>query len=333
MFHAVQSAIDPAVPVWRGYLPWAELVMKSRREFVRVVRRFWIIPEIIPARDREDIGLLYCVCRQLDDAVDEAASPQQARAALASFRAELEGKIPPRPLIAAFLAGAAKSGMPLDCMQLLLDGMESDLGSVRIADDEALIRYAYRVSAAVGMMLAPLLGIRSREGVLRVVDLGIALQLSNAIFGVADDAKRDRVYLPADRLAAAGVDAARVLEAPDDPRLRSVLQGLTRLADRYYESAEQGASLFPLRYRHGVLLVGRAYRELGIAASSRGETPATSTTIPLEMKARSLLAVLATAWTPRTLGLTSPPAHDASLHRGLAGWPGTDPNPATRGMT
>ncbi len=320
-----------AAPVWPGYLPWAELVAASRREFVRVVRRFWIIPEIIPAQDLEHIGLLYCVCRRLDDAVDEAASTEQARAALEDFRAELSGRAAPRPLIAAFLAGAAKSGLPLDCMQLLLEGMESDLGCVRIPDDQALLRYAYRVSAAVGLMLAPLLQIHSREGVQRVVDLGVALQLTNNIFGVADDARRDRVYLPASRLCAAGLDAQQALAAPTDARLRPVLRGLAALADRYYRSAEQGAALFPLRYRHGVLLVGRAYRELGIAAALGAAAPATSTTIPLATRARSLLSVLATAWTPRTLGLIESPAHDASLHRAFAGWPGTNSPPATRG--
>ena len=82
---------------------------------------------------------------------------------------------------------------------------------VRISDDDELLRYAYRVSAAVGLMLAPLLGVRGEAAEQRVVDLGLALQLSNILIGVAG-AMRDAIACTcrATRLAAAGLSAAAV---------------------------------------------------------------------------------------------------------------------------
>jgi phytoene synthase len=307
---------------WDGYARWSDTVLACRREFVRLARSFWLIPELIPLPARDDISLLYCVCRRLDDAIDEAPDVTQARAALGQWRAELAGSAEPRPLIAAFLAGARRSGVPLACIGHLLDGMELDLGPVRIADDDKLLRYAYRVSAAVGLMLAPLLGVRGAAGDERVVDLGLALQLSNVLLGIRGDARRDRVYLPASRLGAVGLGFDDVLAEPGDRRLRPVLHGIAALADHYYRSAALGAACVPLRYRHGVILLGRAYADLGWRAARGEATGDAPAQLPRAVKARRLIELFATAWHPRTLGFVPPPPHDPALHRAIAGWHG-----------
>ena len=308
--------------LWSGYIAWADTVLAARREFTGVARSFWLVPELVPLPARDDISLLYCVCRRLDDEIDDAPSIEHACIALARWRAELSGAAEPRPLIAAFLAGVPRSGLPLACMDHLLDGMAFDLGTVRIADDAELLRYAYRVSAAVGLMLAPLLGVHGAEAERRVVDLGLALQLTNVVLGVAGDAKRDRVYLPATRLAAERLGARDVLANPGDPRLRPVLHGLADLADAYYRSAALGAACVPLRYRHGVILLGRAYAELGRRAASGELSRIAPAQLPRTIKVRRLLELAATAWHPRTLGLIAPPPHDAALHAAIAGWRG-----------
>jgi phytoene synthase len=309
-------------PTWSGYAEWADTVAACRAEFVRVARSFWLIPEIIPPVARDDVALLYCFCRHLDDAIDEDADTARAGAALARWRDELRGRAPARPLIAAFVAGAARSGLPLACAELLLDGVASDLGVVRVADDDELLRYAYRVSSSVGLMLAPLLGVRGAEAAWRVVDLGLGLQLSNILLGVEGDARRGRVYLPQRRLAAAGLGADDVLARPHDPRLRPVLLGVAALAEPYYRSAELGAATVPLRYRHGVMLLGRAYRALGRRAARGRAAPATPAGLPVGFKAFHLAQLVVVGLAPRALGITSPPPHDAALHRALAGWPG-----------
>lgn len=310
------------MPSWPGYAPWADTVDACREEFVKVAKGFWLIPELIPPIDRDDVGLLYCFCRRLDDAVDEAPGKDEARAALSQWRDELEGRRPARPLIAAFVAGAARSGLPLESAQHLLDGMAADLGEVRMADDAALVRYAYQVSSSVGLMLAPLLQVRGDEALRRVVDLGVGLQLSNVLLGVAEDARRGRVYLPATRLRDLGLSSDDVLRAPDDPRLRPVLRGLADLADCYYRSAELGAATIPLRYRHGVMLLGRAYGALGRRAAEGLPAPLAPGGLPVSERLRHLASLTVAGVHPRVLGFTALPPHDPALHRELAGLPG-----------
>ncbi len=313
------------MPSWPGYAPWADTVDASREEFVQIARRFWLIPELIPPMDRDDVGLLYCFCRRLDDAVDEAPSRDAAKAALGQWRDELEGRTAARPLIAAFVAGAARSGLPLESARQLLDGMEGDLDAVRMPDDAALIRYAYQVSSSVGLLLAPLLQVRGEEAERRVVDLGVGLQLSNVLLGVVDDARRGRVYLPTTRLAAAGLSPEDVLARPDDPRLRPVLEGLSELADRYYRSAELGAATVPLRYRHGVMLLGRAYGTLGRRAAEGRPAPVTPAGLPLRAHLAHLAALVVRGVHPRVLGFSAIPPHDPALHHALVGLPGVHP--------
>jgi phytoene synthase len=307
---------------WPGYAPWTDTVLACRNEFTRVARSFWLIPELIPPVARDDIALLYCFCRRLDDAVDEATSRNQARDALRLFRDELGGKALPRPLVAALLAGASRSGLPLENTTHLLDGMDSDLGEVRMPDDAALLRYSYRVSSSVGLMLAPLLGIFGKEAERRVIDLGIGLQLSNVLLGVESDARLGRVYLPETRLRAQWLGAEDVLEHPKQRRLAPVLRGIVELADRYYASAEHGVAFVPIRYRHGVLLLGRAYGALARKAAREGSAPATPAGLPTVARYFHLLDLALTGMHPRVLGLRAPPPHDASLHRALHGLPG-----------
>ena len=303
---------------------WGRIAAESGREFARVARGFWLIPEIIPPADREAVALLYCFCRRLDDAVDEARDAPAAALALDRFRAEIAGRAPRRPLVGAFLEMAVRRRLPLECIGALLDGMESDLGTVRVPSDAALLLYAYRVSAAVGLLLAPLLGVRGPDAEARIVDLGLALQITNVVLGVGEDAGRGRAYLPGARLALVGLSHEDLLRTPGDPAIRPVLRGLASLADRYYDSALLGAGSVPLRYRHGVLLLARAYRDLGWRAA-RGERafkfPAQ---LPLGALAWRLADLGLIALRPRVLGILPPPPHDPSLHRALAGRRGAE---------
>ena len=302
---------------WPGYEPYRTVVVASRRSLLAAARTLCLLPEIIPAPRRDDVALLHAFCRQLDDAVDEAGSPAAASAELARFRAEYLGETPPRPLIAALHAGRGRMRLPRDAVLALLEGIAGDLDSVRIADDAQLLRYCYRVSGSVGLMLCPLLDVPRRAWP-RAVDLGIALQLSNILLGIEQDARKDRVYLPSTRLARAGLDAEAVLRRPGGAPLRPVLAGVAGLAERYYRSADEGVRDIPWRYRHGVLVMSRVYGARGRAAPS-----GTGARLGPAKLAGCLAAVLRLSLTPRMLGLTAPPPHERDLHLPIAGWPGT----------
>jgi hypothetical protein len=121
-----------------------------------------------------------------------------------------------------------------------------------------------------------------------------------------------------------GLSSEDVLNDPGDPRLLPVLRGLASLGDRYYHSGTLGAAYAPLRYRHGMLLFGSIYRELGWRAARGEPVPRSFAEIPIAVKAGQLGALLVNAWHPRTLGWVRPPPHDRELHRALVGCRGAD---------
>lgn len=317
----------PPAPYWLGYDPWAETVLRARDEFFHVARQFWLLPEILEPVVRDDVAVLHAFCRRLDDAVDDAPSRDAARAALQAFVEELQRRQPPRPLVAALLAARGRVGFPPAAAQALIQGMTSDLEPVRIPDDDALIRYCYNVSASVGLMLGAILRIDTPRAIPHAVDLAIALQLTNILLGVAADARRDRVYLPATRLAAHGLTPAMVLDGTADPRrLSRVVADLADLADRYYQSADEGVRDIPWRYRHGVLVLARFYRAAGRRAARRfGRGALPGTLLPWWERAARMLEVFLVSWEPRMIGWDAPRPHAPELHRAIAGWPGANP--------
>lgn len=318
-------AHGPPHPYWGGYTPWAETVLRCRDEFFRTARQFWLLPEILEPVVRDDVALLYCFCRRLDDAVDDAPSREAAREALHAVAEELRERRPPRPLIAALLAARIRVPFPVHAAEALITGMASDLDPVRIQDDAELVRYCYRVSSSVGLMLCAILRIEAPRSMPRAVDLGIALQLTNILLGVGEDARRDRVYLPATRLASEGLAPAQVLNASADrAALRRVMTGLADLADRYYASADEGVRDIPWRYRHGVLVLARFYDAMGRRATRPAHDPyGRGVRLPGWEKAARMLGVWLESWEPRMIGWDAPPPHDASLHAAIEGWPGT----------
>ncbi len=296
------------------------VVAAARAEFVRVARSFWLIPEIIPAARRDDVSLLHAFCRSVDDAADEGAggAPELDR-----LEAELAGRAPPRAMVERLRPRLAAMGLGTQPLELLIAGVRGDLGLVRMADDDALVRYCYQVSSTVGLMLCAALGVPA-EGWDRAVDLGVALQLSDVLADVADDAARDRVYLPATRLAREGLRPDDVLAGvdPGDPRLAAVRAGVAALADRYYTSAREGMRWVPLRYRHGVMLLAEVWAAHGRTRPA-ARTSGGFVALGAAAKAAALLRVAARALTPGVLGIRPPARRDPDLHRALPGWPGT----------
>jgi phytoene synthase len=172
-------------------------------------------------------------------------------------------------------------------------------------------------------MLCGALGV-ARAGWDRAVDLGIALQLSDILADVEDDAVKGRVYLPASRLAPAGLTPEDVLAGGggSDARLEQVRAGVAAMADRYYASAREGMRWVPLRYRHGVMLLAEVWAAHGRAAPESA-THGGFVRVGTGGKVAALGRVIARALTPGVLGLRPPLPRDPALQAAIAGWPGT----------
>jgi phytoene synthase len=292
--------------------------------FRRGARTFHLAAALLPREVRDDAAVVYAFCRLVDDVADEGDDPAAADAALARLAAEVRGEAPARPLVAAFRETADRLGMGRESALELLAGVRGDLRAVRIRDDAELIRYCYRVASTVGLMMCGVLRVSAREALPHAVDLGIAMQLTNVARDVAEDARRGRVYLPADRLRAAGGCPEALVrgECPRDAAAAVVRWALDE-AERYYASADGGMRDIPARFRPAILAASRMYRAIGLRLRARGcDALAGRTVVPLPLKLCWTARALAASLRPEIRGASPRGAHDRALHRALRGLPG-----------
>lgn len=288
-------------------------------------KSFDFASRFLPGDRRDDAAVVYTFCRTVDDIADEGTSPSRARLELTTLRAELAGEAIPRPLAALLLSVAERRGFSAEPALHLIDGVLSDLETVRIADDESLRRYCYRVAGTVGLLMCGVLGVRAQCAAPFAIDLGIAMQLTNICRDVREDAERGRVYLPLTRLADQGLDAKALLEGhPDREGLRLVVADLLEMADGYYASAEDGMRFIPWRARFAIVVASRVYRSIGVKLRRSGSDPWTGRTVVSPLgKLGVASGALLRGFHPKLFGLWPAPRHPPALHRGLAGLPGT----------
>ena len=265
---------------------------------------------------------LYAFCRHLDDLVDEAASPEAARAALAAADRDLAAGRSDDPILQDGLALMRECGIEPEIARELIAGMASDAETVRVADEAELLRYCYRAAGTVGLMMCRVLDAREPAAAAHAVDLGIAMQLTNLCRDVADDARMGRRYLPASLVG--DLSPADLIEPSPALQLkvRAAVARLLALAETYYASGEAGLPFLPLRARSGILVAGRVYRAIGHRLAAREHAYWEGRAfVPDWRKATITLAALTTQ-PLRGAFWSRPTSHHGQLHRALVGLPG-----------
>ena len=131
----------------------------------------------------------------------------------------------------------------------LFDGVETDLKEkLDFNSDKDLIVYSYRVAGTVGLMMAKILNVNSKNSLKAAIDLGIAMQLTNIARDVIEDNKRNRSYISSN--------------------FESIIKTL-KLAGRFYDSSFKSIGEIPLNSRFGILVARRVYREIGNKISNK----------------------------------------------------------------
>lgn len=157
----------------------------------------------LPPQRRRAITALYAYCREVDDVVDECHDPGVARSKLTWWRQEVgnlyAGKAN-HPVTQALSSVIAPYGIEQQHMLDLIDGMTMDLDYNRYPDFDTLKLYCHRVAGVVGIMSAGIFGYQDKRTLDYAGRLGLALQLTNIVRDVGEDARRNRIYLPLDEL-------------------------------------------------------------------------------------------------------------------------------------
>ena len=209
--------VAPAPEVLRAYAHCRGVTRASHSSFAAA---FWMFPK----PKRRALHAIYAFCRLADDIADDPAIRGNRGLLLERWRDELaaayDGKSV-HPVGVALGDAVARFALPREIFEDLLLGVESDLKRLPIETFDDLYQYCYRVASTVGLLIVRVLGYRNPRTLDYAEAMGVAVQLTNVLRDVGEDAASGRVYLAREDLKRFGVDEEmlRAERSPDELRL------------------------------------------------------------------------------------------------------------------
>jgi phytoene synthase len=235
----------------------ADLVRRSGSSFYAAMR-------ILPPEKRAGMYAVYAFCREVDDIADEPAPEAEKRARLAEWRAEIDRLFAgaPETVVGRALTEPLRTfGLKRETFLAVIEGMEIDSAQkLRLPDMAALESYCDRVACAVGRLSNRVFGVSDGEGEPVAIALGQALQLTNILRDLAEDAALDRLYLPHDLLAAHGIPDDSAASALAHPAFPAACEVLAELAARRYVEAEAALARCDRRTMRPAIMMMGVYR-------------------------------------------------------------------------
>ena len=256
-----RPALATPTPTGRGDATVHSDLVEARAVTRRVATTFALACRLLPAAIRDDVYLLYLVFRTLDDLVDEGFPEAAGRVEAAAAWAE--GRPGPRTREVDLLdALACRYPLPLAAIADFCSGMRQDLAAEGFATERELDRYCYRVAGTVGVVMTSILGAREPdEAYTAAAALGMAMQRTNILRDIDEDAAHGRVYLTQETIRRYG--------PPVPGRRETLMRDQIMRADALYEDGLAGVALLR-EGRHAIAAAGAMYREILREIERRG---------------------------------------------------------------
>ncbi|MDX1424735.1 MAG: presqualene diphosphate synthase HpnD [Kiloniellales bacterium] len=229
---------------------------------------------LLPRRRRQAMYAIYAFCREVDDIADGTDPVAEKLAALGAWREEIErlyrGR-PSRPTTCALRDAVDAFGLPKDEFLAVVAGMEMDAREAMVAPErETFALYCRRVAGAVGCLSVRAFGANGAAADELAVVLGNALQITNVLRDLDEDAARGRLYLPADLLAEAGIAATTPAAVLGHPALDRVCAALAGEARRDFARSERLIAACEKAAIRPAVVMMRVYRLILARLERRG---------------------------------------------------------------
>lgn len=219
----------------------------------------------LPQQRRAAITAFYAFCREIDDVVDEVSDPGVAATKLAWWRGEVAKSYagqPSHPVMQALMPCSAEYGITQAQLLAVIDGCQMDLDQTRYLDYVGLQRYCHLVAGVVGEVAARIFGQTDDATTAYAHKLGQALQLTNIIRDVGEDALRGRIYLPVSELQQFDVKAHEILKRQYSERFTALMRFQAERAHRLYDEALAMLPEADRRTQKPGLMMASIYRTL-----------------------------------------------------------------------
>lgn len=234
---------------------------------------FYAAMRILPPEQRDAMFEIYSFCRAVDDIADSSGPRPERVAQLQAWRrdiATLYDGTPPSALEG--LARAVKTfGLRREDFLAVIDGMEMDVvADIRAPDYATLELYCDRVACAVGRLSVKVFGLPDDLGLALADQLGRALQLTNILRDLDEDAELGRLYLPAEAMHEAGITSTDPVAVLAEPRIEWACHALIDRARAHFTKAEDIMARCPARSVRAPRLMGAVYKAILARLVARG---------------------------------------------------------------
>jgi phytoene synthase len=234
---------------------------------------YWAM-RLMPRDRRQAMYAVYAYCRLVDDIADGPGDAAGKAAALARWRREIEHVFagrPTEPVARALVRPVARYGLAKDDFLAVIDGMEMDASGSMVAPGWAeLRRYCACVAGAVGLLSVRIFGTGEAEGRRLAAALGEAVQLTNILRDVVEDAADGRMYLPREELARHGLRPGDPALLVTDPRLAGVCAAVAAVARQRFDEARRLLAAMPRRSSRPARIMMAVYSRLLARIERRG---------------------------------------------------------------
>jgi len=219
----------------------------------------------LPPPRRAAITAFYAFCREVDDVVDEVQDLGVAATKLAWWRKEAAAAFagqPSHPVTKALMPHTAEFDIRLEHLHAVIEGCQMDLDQSRYLDFPGLARYCHLVAGVVGEVASGIFGRTDPRTVEYAHKLGLAMQLTNIIRDVGDDARRGRIYLPVNELQQFDVKAHEILNRGYSDRFTALMKFQAERSHRLYDEAIALLPAADRRAQKPGLMMAHIYRTL-----------------------------------------------------------------------
>jgi squalene synthase HpnD len=237
---------------------------------------FYTAMRILPRTQREAMFEIYSFCRLVDDVADSNAPRAERCRQLAQWRRNIEmlySGDPPAEL-RALAQTARQFALRKEDFFAVIDGMEMDAAQdIRAPDWATLDLYCDRVASAVGRLSVRVFGMKEQEGIALAHHLGRALQLTNILRDLDEDAEVGRLYLPLEELRAAGITVSDPKIVLASPTLGQVCDAMVERARAHFRKADAIMVRNPRRVVRAPRIMEEVYRVMLEGMAARGWAP------------------------------------------------------------
>ncbi|MBI4233688.1 MAG: presqualene diphosphate synthase HpnD [Chloroflexi bacterium] len=227
----------------------------------------------LPRHQRQAMYAAYALCRLCDDIADEPLPLEEKVLRLGRVHLAVEQTYaghPQGPVFTALADAALAFHIPQQCFQELVQGVEMDLTQSRYQTFQDLRTYCYRVASTVGLICVHVFGYRQPAALEYAVDLGLAMQLTNILRDIQEDAARGRIYLPQEEMERFGYQEQELLAGVANTPFEKLMRFQVQRARSYFESGKRLIPLLPLRSRACPAVLGGMYSRILDRIEARG---------------------------------------------------------------